>query len=56
MKKLKGAGIITMAELAAATGKSVHKLDSGMLEKLAVQARLQCETRDDRKNGARLRQ
>src|SRR5437763_189202 len=49
MKKLKTAGIVTMSELAAASGKSVHKLDSGTLEKLAVQARLQCETRDDRK-------
>jgi predicted RecB family nuclease len=49
MKKLKTAGIVTMTELAAATGKSVHKLDNGSLEKLAVQARLQCETRDDRK-------
>src|SRR5207237_10108143 len=48
MKKLKGAGIITMAELAAATGKSVPKLDNGTLEKLVAQARLQCETRDDR--------
>src|SRR5207248_130846 len=45
MKKLKTAGIVTMSELAAATGKSVHKLDSGQPEKLAVQARLQCETR-----------
>jgi predicted RecB family nuclease len=49
MKKLKTAGIVTMTELAAATGKSVHKLDSATLEKLGVQARLQCETRDDRK-------
>ena len=49
IKKLKVAGIATMAGLAAAAGKSVHKLDSGTLEKLVSQARLQCETRDDRK-------
>ena len=49
IKKLKAAGIATMAALAAASGKSVHKLDNGTLEKLVSQARLQCETRDDRK-------
>src|SRR5947207_1809243 len=49
MKKLKAAGIATMRELAPNSSKSVHKLDSGTLKKLAVQARLQCETRDDRK-------
>ena len=49
IKKLKTAGIVTMAALAAASGKSVHKLDAGTLEKLVSQARLQCETRDDRK-------
>src|SRR5207248_350697 len=52
MKKLKTAGIVTMTELAAATGRAVHKLDTGTLEKLAVQARLQCKTRDDRKTNA----
>ena len=45
IKKLKAAGIATMAGLAAASGKSVHKLDAGTLEKLVSQARLQCETR-----------
>ena len=49
IKKLKTAGIVTMTTLAAASGKSVHKLDAGTLEKLVSQARLQCETRDDRK-------
>src|SRR6476660_2521884 len=49
MKKLKGAGVVTMTKLAAASGNSVHKLDSGTLEKLAAQARLQCETRAVRK-------
>ena len=49
IKRLKVAGIATMAGLAAAAGKLVHKLDSGTLEKLVSQARLQCETRDDRK-------
>ena len=49
IKKLKTAGIVTMTTLAAASGKSVHKLDNGTLEKLVSQARLQCETLDDRK-------
>jgi predicted RecB family nuclease len=49
IKTLKVAGIATMAGLAAASGKLVHKLDSGRLEKLVSQARLQSETRDDRK-------
>jgi predicted RecB family nuclease len=49
IKKLKTAGIVTMTTLAAALGKSVHKLDAGTLEKLVSQARLQCETLEDRK-------
>lgn len=49
IKKLKAAGIATMGGLAAASGKSVLKLDNGTLEKLVSQARLQCETRDERK-------
>ncbi len=49
IKKLKVAGIATMSNLAAAAGKSVHKLDAGTLEKLVSQARLQCETLEDRK-------
>ena len=49
IKKLKTAGIATMRGLAAASGKSVLKLDNGTLEKLVSQARLQCETRDERK-------
>jgi predicted RecB family nuclease len=49
IKKLKAAGIATMRGLAAASGKSVLKLDNGTLEKLVSQARLQCETRDERK-------
>lgn len=48
IKKLKLAGITTMAELAKASGKSVTKLASDSLEKLVAQARLQCATRDDR--------
>jgi uncharacterized protein len=48
IKKLKGAGIATVANLAAASGKSVHKLASDSLEKLVAQARLQCQTRADR--------
>jgi predicted RecB family nuclease len=50
IKKLKAAGIATMRGLAAASGKSVHKLDAGTLEKLVSQAGLQCQTRDDRKS------
>jgi predicted RecB family nuclease len=49
IKKLKVVGITTMAGLATASGKSVPKLDNGTLEKLVSQARLQSETRDDRK-------
>jgi uncharacterized protein len=48
IKKLKDADIVTMAALAAASAKSVHNLDGGTLEKLMAQARLQCQTRDDR--------
>jgi len=48
-KKLKVIGVTTMAGLAAASGKSVHKLDAGTLEKLVSQARLQCLTRNERK-------
>jgi predicted RecB family nuclease len=49
IKKLKEAGIATMTALAAASGKSVHKLDNGTSEKLVSQARLQSETRAERK-------
>ena len=49
IKKLKVAGIATMAGLGAASGKSVLKMDNGTLEKLVSQSRLQCETRDERK-------
>jgi uncharacterized protein len=48
IKKLKGAGIATVANLAAASGKSVHKLANDSLEKLVAQARLQYQTRADR--------
>jgi len=48
IKKLKAAGIATVAGLAAASGKSVHKLANDSLEKLVAQARLQCQTRADR--------
>jgi uncharacterized protein len=49
IKKLKATGIATMTALAAASGKSVHKLDNGTLDKLVSQTRLQCETSDERK-------
>lgn len=48
IKKLKRAGISRVADLAAASGRSVSKLDRTSLEKLAAQARLQCQTRADR--------
>lgn len=50
IKKLKLAGISTMTALRTVTaGQSVHKLSNDTLAKLASQARLQCQTRDDRK-------
>ncbi|MFH1574078.1 MAG: TM0106 family RecB-like putative nuclease [Acidobacteriota bacterium] len=48
IKKLERAGVATVADLAAASGKSVHKLANDSLEKLVAQARLQCQTRVDR--------
>jgi predicted RecB family nuclease len=48
IKKLKGAGISTMAALAAASGAQIPKLAVESLEKLVAQARLQCATREDR--------
>jgi predicted RecB family nuclease len=48
MKKLKAAGITTVEQLAASSGRHVDKLDPGSLEKLAAQARLQSQTREDR--------
>jgi len=48
IKKLKGAGIKTVVELANASGRSIHKLANDSLEKLIAQARLQCLTRTDR--------
>jgi uncharacterized protein len=49
IKKLKNAGIVTMSQLAAASGKSIHKLAADTLEKIVAQSRLQCETRDARR-------
>lgn len=48
IKKLKGAGVKTVAELASASGKRIHKVANDSLEKLVAQARLQCMTRADR--------
>ncbi len=48
IKKLKRNGVATMAGLAAASGKSIHKLAADSLEKLIAQASLQCQTRADR--------
>jgi predicted RecB family nuclease len=48
IKKLKRAGVLTMSDLAASSGKVIHKLASDSLSKLVAQARLQCQTRDDR--------
>jgi predicted RecB family nuclease len=52
IKKLRADDIATMAGLSAASGKGIPKLDPGTLEKLVAQARLQCQTRDDRKANA----
>ena len=49
IKKLKAAGVTTMASLATVSGKAVPKLDTGSLEKLVDQARLQHETREARR-------
>lgn len=49
IKKLKNAGITTMADLASAQGRNVPKLSDESLEKLVAQARLQCQTREDRR-------
>jgi uncharacterized protein len=48
IKKLKGAGIGTLADLGAASGASVPKLAADSFEKLVAQARLQSQTRADR--------
>jgi uncharacterized protein len=48
IKKLKEAGIPTMAALGTASGASVPKLAADSFEKLVAQARLQCQTRTDR--------
>lgn len=48
IKKLKVSGIMTMADLAAASGKSVRRLAGQTLEKLVAQARLQLQTLADR--------
>jgi predicted RecB family nuclease len=52
IKKLKGAGITTMAKLASSSGRSIPKLAADSFEKLIVQARLQCQTHNDRLNNA----
>lgn len=48
IKKLKGAGIATLSELAASSGRSVRKLAASTLDTLVAQARLQKQTREDR--------
>ena len=48
IKKLKAAGIGTVADLAAASGNTIRKLANDSFEKLVAQARLQCRTREDR--------
>ncbi len=48
IKKLKRSGITTVTALSTAAGNTVAKLDRNSLEKLAAQARLQCQTRADR--------
>ncbi len=48
IKKLHKAGIMTMARLAEAGGRSIPKLSGDTLGKLVAQARLQCATITDR--------
>ncbi len=48
IKKLRDAGINTMAALALAPGQAVEKLARRSLDKLTAQACLQCQTREDR--------
>lgn len=48
IKKLKGAGIARMADLATASGKPMPKLAHDSMGRLVAQARLQCQTRSDR--------
>jgi predicted RecB family nuclease len=48
IKKLKRAGIATVADLALASDQSVPKLAQDSLDRLAAQARLQFQTRTDR--------
>lgn len=48
IKKLKAAEIKTMTDLAAIANQSVPKLAADTLDKLAAQARLQCETQKRR--------
>ena len=52
IKKLKNAGITTLADLANSSGVTVPKLASESLEKLAAQAKLQHQTRDARKTNS----
>lgn len=52
IKKLKGAGIETVAELANASRLKVPKLPDDSLQRLVAQARLQCATRSDRARNA----
>jgi uncharacterized protein len=48
IKKLRNAGIHTLADLAKWSGGAVPKLAADTLLKLMAQARLQCRTRDER--------
>jgi uncharacterized protein len=48
IKKLRSAGILTMAALAEAVGKNVPKMQGDTLAQLVAQSRLQCQTRADR--------
>jgi len=50
IKRLKKDGISTMVRLATCTGVSVSKISKDSMEKLVAQAKLQCETRNDRES------
>jgi predicted RecB family nuclease len=48
VKKLMKAGITAMTQLAHASGTHIPKVDQSSFDKLAAQARLQCQTVEDR--------
>ncbi len=50
IKKLHKAGVTTMTQLSEASGRTIPRLNAASLEKLAAQARLQCQTIERRRS------